>query len=151
MIYKRGCNKKGLNGTCSKCGERGACGVYWYKFMWQGSLVRESSKQGNDKVARKMESAHRTKLALGEVGIREKGTAPTLRQFLEKEFLPFVDTKHASVPNTRRYYHSGADMLLDNKDLAGLLIDQITDQHGDNLHRASRCCRRALSTVDFGL
>jgi hypothetical protein len=47
-------------------------GVYWYKFMWQGKLVRESTKQGNDKVARNMESAHRTSLAKGEVGLREK-------------------------------------------------------------------------------
>lgn len=44
MIYKRG-------------------KVYWYKFMWQGKLVRESSKQGNDKVARQMEAVHRTSLA----------------------------------------------------------------------------------------
>jgi len=129
MIYKRGCDGKGLNGTCSKCGERGACGVYWYKFMWQGRLVRESTKQSNDKVARKMESAHRTKLALGEVGIREKETAPTLKHFLEKEFLPFVDVKHAAVPNTCRYYHTGCDMLIDYKDLTGLRVDQITDQH----------------------
>jgi len=35
-------------------------------------MVRESSKQGNDKVARQMEAAHRTSLAKGEVGIREK-------------------------------------------------------------------------------
>jgi hypothetical protein len=41
MIYKRG-------------------KFYWYKFMWDGRLVRESTKQGNDKVARNMESAHRT-------------------------------------------------------------------------------------------
>jgi integrase len=63
MIYKRGCDKKGPEGTCSKCGERGSCGVYWYKFMWHGELVRESTKQGNDKVARQMEAAHRTRLA----------------------------------------------------------------------------------------
>jgi hypothetical protein len=25
--------------------------VYWYKFIWQGRSVRESTKQGNDKVA----------------------------------------------------------------------------------------------------
>ena len=31
--------------------------VYWYKFMWQGRMVRESTKQGNDKVARQMEAA----------------------------------------------------------------------------------------------
>ena len=38
MIYKRG-------------------KIYWYKFMWNGELIRESTKQGNDKVARSMESA----------------------------------------------------------------------------------------------
>jgi hypothetical protein len=43
--------------------------VYWYKFMWQGKLVRESTKRGNDKVARQMEAAHKTSLAKGEVGI----------------------------------------------------------------------------------
>ena len=59
MIYKRG-------------------KVYWYKFQWNGKLVRESTKQGNDKVARQMEAAHRTSLAKGEVGIREKKRAPTM-------------------------------------------------------------------------
>ena len=38
-------------------------GVYWYKFQWKGALVRESTKQGNDKVARQMEAAHKTSLA----------------------------------------------------------------------------------------
>ena len=28
--------------------------VYWYKLMWQGRMVRESTKQGTDKVARQM-------------------------------------------------------------------------------------------------
>ena len=49
-----------------------------YKFMWKGDLVRESTKQGNDRVARQMEAAHRTALAKGEVGIREKKLVPTL-------------------------------------------------------------------------
>ena len=63
MIYKRGKCKLDADGKCPKCGKRGSCGVYWYKFMWQGRLVRESTKQGNDKIARQMESAHRTSLA----------------------------------------------------------------------------------------
>jgi hypothetical protein len=42
--------------------------VYWYKFQFNGTLVRESTRQGNDKVARQMEAAHRTSLAKGEVG-----------------------------------------------------------------------------------
>src|SRR5215469_8558245 len=55
--------------------------VYWYKFMWKGELIRESTKQGNDKVARQMEAAHRTSLAKGEVGIREKKVIHTLKAF----------------------------------------------------------------------
>lgn len=38
-------------------------GVYWYKFMWNGELIRESTKQGNDRKARNIESAHRARLA----------------------------------------------------------------------------------------
>jgi integrase len=38
-------------------------GVYWYKFMWKGQNIRQSTKQQNDKVARQMESAHRARLA----------------------------------------------------------------------------------------
>jgi integrase len=38
-------------------------GVYWYEFEFKGKRVRESTYQGNDKVARNMESAHRARLA----------------------------------------------------------------------------------------
>jgi integrase len=37
--------------------------VYWYKFMFEGRLVRESTKQTNDKIARQIEAAHRIRLA----------------------------------------------------------------------------------------
>ena len=39
---------------------------YWYKFMWNGELLRESTRQGNDKKARNMESDHRARLAREE-------------------------------------------------------------------------------------
>jgi len=38
-------------------------GIYWYKFMWHGELIRESTKQGNDRKARQIEAAHKTRLA----------------------------------------------------------------------------------------
>src|SRR5271163_2211561 len=41
-------------------------GIYWYKFMWNGEMIRESTKQGNDKKARNIESAHRTRLSKQE-------------------------------------------------------------------------------------
>src|SRR5438270_10644307 len=64
--------------------------IYWYKFMWQGSLIRESTKQGNDKQARKMEAAHKTRLADGLVGIREKRQRITLADFIKTRFEPWA-------------------------------------------------------------
>src|SRR5215472_9892257 len=61
--------------------------VYWYKFMWNGELIRESTKQGNDRKARNMESAHRAALANGLVGIRERKLTPSLSEFLKNDFL----------------------------------------------------------------
>src|SRR5262252_5430382 len=107
MIYKRGCNKKGPNGSCSKCGERGSCGVYWYKFVWHGRLVRESTKQRNDKIARQMESAHRTSLAKGEVGLREKKPSPTLLDFMSHTFQPWVEATFREKPRTAVWYRGG--------------------------------------------
>src|ERR1043166_5163405 len=85
---------------------------YWYKFMWDGNVIRESTKQGNDKIARNMESAHRTALAQGLVGIREKKPVKTLAEFLKKDFIPYVETKHKLKPGTAEYYQDGAKMVL---------------------------------------
>jgi integrase len=129
MIYKRGCNTKGANGTCSKCGERGACGVYWYKFMWQGKLVRESTKQGNDKVARQIESAHRTSLAKGEVGIREKKSVPTLATFCSLRVEPWAKARFEAVCHKNwTWYRTGIRALTGYKPLAGSPLDQITSE-----------------------
>jgi integrase len=129
MIYKRG-------------------KVYWYKFVWQGRLVRESTKQGNDKVARKMEATHKTRLAEGLVGIREKKPVPTLAEFLRKEFLPYVEAKHSAKPATLRYYRTGAASLLAS-DLAGLLLDEVNDQHAGQY--AARRPNLSPSTINCGL
>jgi integrase len=126
MIYKRGCDKKGTNGICSTCGERRSCGFYWYKFMWKGKLIRESTKQGNDKVARQMESAHRTSLAKGEVGIREPKPIPTLKQFCEARVEPWAK---ATFENTTRkswlWYRTGMRALKSYKRLADRPVDEI--------------------------
>jgi integrase len=129
MIYKRGCNKKGSGGACSKCGERGACGVYWYKFMWQGKLVRESTKQGNDKVARQMESAHRTSLAKGEVGIREKKAVPTLKEFCSQRVEPWAKARFGTTCwKNWTWYRTGIRALIAYKPLADACLDEITGE-----------------------
>src|SRR5438270_9470049 len=92
--------------------------VYWYKFMWDGQSIRESTKQGNDKIARQMESAHRTSLAKGEVGIREKKIAPTLHEFASRQLLLWAETTFAGKPKTWLYYRNGARRLLESPFLA---------------------------------
>jgi len=129
MIYRRGCDKKGPEGTCSKCGKRGSCGVYWYKFMFNGKLVRESTKQGNDKVARQMESAHRTSLAKGEVGIREKKPVPTLKEFCDRRFQPWAKASfERNCPNNWLWFRAGVRRLTSYEPLAKLPLDEITNE-----------------------
>src|ERR1700740_2844631 len=104
-------------------------GVYWYKFMWQGKLIRESTKQGNDKVARQMESAHRTSLAKGEVGIREKKPVPTLGSFLSERILPWAEaTFAANTPKNAKWYRNEGRVLKEYKPLANARLDGITTE-----------------------
>ena len=122
--------------------------VYWYKFMWNGKLVRESTKQGNDKVARQMEAAHRTKLALGEVGIRKKKPVPALAEFLKGDFLPYVEAKHALKPGTSEYYRDGVKMLL-KCDWSGEKLDEVCDQHAQQF--AAKFANLSPSRINCGL
>jgi hypothetical protein len=101
--------------------------IYWYKFVWQGETIRESTKQGNDKVARQMEAAHRTALAKGEVGIRDKKPVPTLAEFIEKRFEPWgkATFDSSSSKTWRDFYRVGMRAVLAHKPLARLKLDEI--------------------------
>jgi len=103
--------------------------VYWYKFMWLGRMVRESTKQGNDKVARQMEAAHRTSLAKGEVGIREKKTAPTLREFCDRRFEPWAKaTFQHTCRNNWFWFRAGIRRLTAHEPLSKAKLDEITNE-----------------------
>jgi integrase len=99
---------------------------WWYKFTWNGESIRESTKQTNKRVAEQMEAAHRTALAKGEVGIRDKKPVPTLKDFAEHDFLPFVRSTFAAKPKTLAYYENGVNRLLAFERLAGERLDVIT-------------------------
>ncbi len=101
---------------------------WWYKFVWNGELIRESTKQANKRVAEQMESAHRTALAKGEVGIRERQPAPTLADFAEKDFLPFVRSTFTAKVKTLKYYEYGVKALTACEKLAGARLDAITTE-----------------------
>lgn len=98
--------------------------------MWQGRSVRESTKQGNDKVARQMEAAHKTSLAKGEVGIRETKAVPTLAEFCADRFEPWVKSSfERTCPSTWKWYRAGMRALLGYKPLAKLHLDEINSEH----------------------
>src|SRR5215831_12905742 len=101
--------------------------VYWYKFMWNGELIRESTKQGSDKVARQMEAAHRTSLAKGEVGIREKNPVPTLAEFCEQRFEPWIEST-TSRKTWLDFYRVGLRAIKGYRSLAGLKLDEISSE-----------------------
>lgn len=98
--------------------------------MWNGNMIRESTKQGNDKVARQMESAHRTSLAKGEVGIREKKPIPTLADFIEKRFEPWAKAtfEKASPKTWIDWYRVGMRALKAYRPLSGCKLDEITSE-----------------------
>ncbi len=127
--------------------------VYWYKFMWQGKLIRESTKQGNDKVARNMESAHRTSLAKGEVGLREKKPSPTLVTFIDSRFEPWARaTFEKSSPKTwLDWYRVGLRAIKAYQPLANLKLDEITSERiaGFGAHRQIE--NRQVSTINSSL
>jgi integrase len=101
---------------------------WWYKFTWNGEAIRESTKQTNKRVAETMEAAHRTALAKGEVGIRDKKPVPTLKEFAEDKFLPFVRATKAEKPRTIAFYETTVKNLKSRGALATLRLDRITSE-----------------------
>jgi len=106
MIYKRG-------------------RTYWYEFELRGRRYRESTKQGNPRVARQLEAARRTQILKGEVGIREKRPAMTLRDFAEHCFKPHGESTFAAKFKTRDYYLYSLKNLIAFQDLADKPLDEI--------------------------
>jgi integrase len=99
--------------------------IWWYKFTWNGEPVRESTKQSNKRTAEQMEATHKTSLAKGEVGLRDRKLAPTLADFAEKDFLPFVRSTSAGKPRTVSFYENTAKNIIGFAKLANLRMDAI--------------------------
>ena len=102
--------------------------VYWYKFMWNSEMVRESTRQGNQNTARQMEAAHRASLAKGEVGIREKKIVSTLGVFISQRFEPWAEAA-TSTKTWLDYYRPGIRTIQAYKPLANLHLNEITSEN----------------------
>src|ERR1700674_488253 len=104
--------------------------VYWHHVVFSGEHVQESTKQGNPRVARQMEAAHRTSLAKGEVGIREKKPVPTLERFCQARVEPYARAKFEKPsPKTWLWYRFGLNTIWQHSHLANKNLDEITTEH----------------------
>jgi integrase len=125
--------------------------IWWYKFNWNNETIRESTKQSNKRIAEQMEAAHKTSLARGEVGIREKTKAPTLSQFLEAEFLPFVRATRAAKPKTIVFYENCAANLGAYAKLSRLRLDEIKAENISGYIAHRQADKVQVSTVNRDL
>jgi hypothetical protein len=98
---------------------------WWYKFVWDGKRVRESTRQTVKRVAEQMEAAHEARLAKGEVGIREKKSIPTVEEFATGDFLRFIDSRFLNKPKTLEYYRNGVKSLAAFSPIASASVDSI--------------------------
>src|SRR3954465_14372406 len=96
---------------------------FWgFKRDWQGECIRKSTKVTNKRAAQTIEDAFFTALAKGEVGIIEKKPAPTLAQFIDREFLPFLER---TSPAKLTFYSSRTENLKSYARLATTPLDRI--------------------------
>lgn len=96
--------------------------VWWYKFVWNGERIRESTKQSNKRTAEQIEATRKASLAKGEVGIKELAPAPTFREFSGR-FLAWVQSERK--PHTVKYYNDMVRILLRYQPLAAAKLTQI--------------------------
>jgi integrase len=105
--------------------------VYWFHFIHEGKHVQRSTSQGNPRIARQIEAAHRTRLAKGEAGIVERKPVPTLAEFIENRFTPWAQaTFEKSSPKTwTGWYRTQLANIRAYPPLVSRKLDQITSEH----------------------
>lgn len=122
--------------------------VWWYRFTWRGQVFRESIKQSNKRVAEQMEAAHKTSLAKGEVGIRDREPAPTLRDFAKRDFLPYCQSTFVAKKNALSYYENGTARLLEYTRLSAVPLDSIRSEMIAGYARHRLDAGREIATVN---
>lgn len=127
--------------------------VYWYHFLFNGKHIQESTKQGNPRVARQMEAAHRTALAKGEVGIREKKPVPTLKEFIDNRFEPWAkgQFEHSSPKTWKGWYRTNLRVLSDFPALAEKKLDQVTSEDAASFAAHRQTKKKQVSTINSSL
>ena len=76
---------------------------WWFKFTFDGEFVQRSSKCKNKRDAEKVESAFRTQLTLGKIGIEPKRNIPTFEKAAD-DFLEWTKIKIGEATQKRYLY-----------------------------------------------
>src|SRR5579864_1169791 len=125
---------------------------WWYKFVWNRQLIRESTKQTNKRVAEGIEAARKTELAKGEVGIRDRKPVPTLKEFAPR-FEQAINTLNAEKPATIAFYKEKLRRLQNYGPFATAPLDTIDEAMIDayKQHRSTAVSRyrRPLSPASI--
>ena len=124
--------------------------TYWYKFTFNGEAIRESTRQKNQHIARQMEAAHRTSLAKGEVGIRDKRVVPPLSEFSEKRLAPWLEST-TSFKTWRDFYKVGLHAIHGYQPLSSLRLDEISSERAGEFAAYRRAKGAQVSTVNASL
>ncbi len=98
---------------------------YWMKFTFDGELIQRSTQVSNKKDAKTIESALRTQIALGKIGIKPKRDVPTLRQACD-DFLAMVTIEHPNKPQTIIRYTKNVNTYL--RLFGNVKVDAITPE-----------------------
>ena len=122
--------------------------VWWYKFTFRGELIRESTKQGNKRVAEQIEAARKTQMAKAEVGIKDRPTAPTVKDYAEKSFLPHVRARKGKKLKTLAFYENSVKNLLKFEKLANARLDHLDVPLIDLYIDRRRAANLQISTIN---
>jgi integrase len=122
--------------------------TWWYEFVFSGERIRESTKQGNKRIAEQMEAARRTQLAKGEVGIKDRVPAPTLAEYANKSFLPHIEANKKEKPGTIGFYRDRIKNLLAFDKLSGARLDEIDLPLIDRYISRRRALNLQVSTIN---
>lgn len=123
--------------------------VWWYEFVFQGERVRESTHQGNKRIAEQIEAAKRTQLAKGEVGIEEPEEPAAIPVF--SVYAPQVMTQlkaDGKNAGTVAFYEQKLKMLLEFHPLADCPLDEINKKLINEFKVFARRTKTRRAVVD---
>jgi integrase len=106
--------------------------IYWYKFRFEGQVIRESAKTASKTIAKEAEKARRRKLEMSLNGI-VKHVRPPLFSFAAKEWF---ESKTALTSLGRAYYRQYLGKL--NREFGSRLVSDITADDITALQRTRR-------------